>query len=150
MLVYLESLTYRMRALSSSRVGSHPDFFYMFHSALEIILPTYTLPENPAQHGTSDDESTINPATREQSNENGPMPTAGANRCPMMNGSIQQTDFWQDLRQSDAFGEQRTENMPEFGHFDADPALLGNPFLSDSQEWSCIFSEWVNDFGMTP
>lgn len=115
----------------------------MFRSVLEIMLPAYTPPNKTAQHRASGDGSA------QQGNDKGPALTAGASHCPVMNGSIQQTDFWRTLEQSDSFGEQHMEDMTDLEHVNTDAALLGDGLLGDSQEWSRIFSEWVNDFGMT-
>ncbi|KAL4786987.1 hypothetical protein BJX76DRAFT_345840 [Aspergillus varians] len=123
MLIYLESLAHRMGDLSV--LMTTPDSFCMLKSVLGILVRTYT-----------PDSSFVTsiPATRQED--------AGSNssRCPILNGSIQQTDFWRALEQSTSTSQD--------GYVDR--GLGVDDLINHPQDWPSIFSEWVVDLNHLP
>ncbi|PYI03551.1 hypothetical protein BO78DRAFT_463234 [Aspergillus sclerotiicarbonarius CBS 121057] len=142
MLIYLESLSHRMSSLSVSKPGETPDLYFMFKSVLDIVLPTYAPPTRstsyPQSCGTGRQSPVIEDHTREVV-----APPSTSSRCPMMNGSIRQSEFWEAMQQSDLYLESLGG-----GGYGEDGCISGIPgidgLFDDSGDWPSIFSEWVN------
>jgi hypothetical protein len=151
MLIYLESLAHRMGNLSVTPIPStkYPDFFCMFKSVLEIITPTYAPPPSsyqPADIGTGTCAVTHQDQTvpyHQEMDAQGTGPSAS--RCPILNGTIKDTDFWRALEQSTPISDE------SLGYGLAD--LQGNDIgriSMDPSDWSTIFSDWVVDLNNIP
>ncbi|KAL4871180.1 hypothetical protein BDV12DRAFT_164343 [Aspergillus spectabilis] len=147
MLIYLESLAHRMGSLSVS--PTHPDIFCMFKSVLGILMPTYAppsgsyTPNGNSGSGRSDLSETKGRGQGQSSNQDtGTRRVSSAtSRCPILNGSIQETDFWRAFEQNTSaiFEDlQGGENM--FDRTTVDDVLNTPP------DWPSLFSEWVVDF----
>ncbi|OQD87276.1 hypothetical protein PENANT_c006G11425 [Penicillium antarcticum] len=151
MLIYLESLAHRMGNVSETPMPSskHPDFFCMFKAVLEIMISTYVPPSSGSR------DSDIAPGdfhvTQELSREpQDPEPetwTPGSNasRCPVLNGTLQDTDFWRALEQNDPVTEENvggtTADLQGDGFGQRNEATTSDPWL----EWPSILSDWVLD-----
>ncbi|RDH27187.1 hypothetical protein BDQ94DRAFT_185145 [Aspergillus welwitschiae] len=105
MLIYLESLSHRMSRLSVTKTGDTPDVFFMFKSVLDIVLSTYA----PASGESS---SSMSMGSRGKSSIGEDIcrdvaagPPTPSTRCPMVNGSIRESEFWEAMKQSDVFLE---------------------------------------------
>lgn len=146
MVIYLESLAHRMGKLSSSRMGNHPDLFFMFQSILEIVSPSYSPPKDAGSRQLSDDTVTQGVVTYYPTDERVKEPVEGITRCPVMNGSIRRTDFWQALGQSTGSLHDDLGSLVENDGFNMEDGMLFDNLVDESQDWSNIFSEWVNDF----
>lgn len=148
MLIYLESIIHRMGSLSASTTGC-PDVFCMFKSVLEILIPLYT--PKPSQ---ADDHAThlldVDTASSScQTEDNVSTPGTSASRCPVVNGSIKETEFWRELGQAGTWNDfdnekpQRSQTEDTVGNeldFSCNPP--------QSPDWMSIFNEWVVDFNM--
>ncbi|CAK96740.1 uncharacterized protein An08g09620 [Aspergillus niger] len=143
MLIYLESLSHRMSRLSVTKTGDTPDVFFMFKSVLDIVLSTYAPASgessSPMSMG-SRGESSIGEDICQDVAAGPPTPST---RCPMVNGSIRESEFWEVMKQSDLFLEglgngSNGQDMFTSGISGVD-SLLG-----DCADWPSIFSEWVN------
>ncbi|OJJ07818.1 hypothetical protein ASPVEDRAFT_155585 [Aspergillus versicolor CBS 583.65] len=136
MLIYLESLTHRMGTLSVSSSSTYPDSFYMFASVLGILVRTYTPAATCPLNTPSGTEI-----------QNGD-PGMSSSRCPVLNGSIQETDFWRALER----------NAPVSGSYEntgnGEGNVPGGLDLSDlvnhPQDWPSVFEEWVVDLNNLP
>ncbi|PWY83872.1 hypothetical protein BO94DRAFT_557697 [Aspergillus sclerotioniger CBS 115572] len=143
MLIYLESLSHRMCSLSVTKRGDTPDLFFMFKSVLDIVLPTYA----PVHGGSSAmrEEESLREGSPEMSV---PTRSATSTRCPMMNGSIRQSEFWEAMEQSDLYFEGLGNGNGGNGGSGEDMCSLGVPgvgsLFDDCGDWPSIFSEWVN------
>lgn len=106
----LESLCYRMHELTStSHSNSHqdehvhssadghsrPDHFLMFKSVLKILKETYEERCAAAEQQMMD-------------------PPRHASRCPVMNGSIKDSEFWDALQASNAAGTESSDSISAF------------------------------------
>ncbi|KAJ6044365.1 hypothetical protein N7499_006869 [Penicillium canescens] len=151
MLIYLESLAHRMGNLSVTPILStkYPDFFCLFKSVLEIITPTYAPP--PSSYQPADIGTGTCPVTHQDQMEpyhqemdaQGTSPSAS--RCPILNGTIKDTDFWRALEQSTPISDE------SLGDGLAD--LQGNDIgqiSMDPSDWSTVFSDWVVDLNNMP
>ncbi|OOF98708.1 hypothetical protein ASPCADRAFT_394114 [Aspergillus carbonarius ITEM 5010] len=138
MLIYLESLSHRMSSLSVTKAGETPDMFFMFKSVLDIVLPTYAPGSSSPKSKSSREQSPVS----EDSNQSVASPTPST-RCPMMNGSIRQSEFWEAMKQSDLY----LGGLGNGGGGE-DVCISGVPgvdsLFDDCGDWPSIFSEWVN------
>ncbi|GKZ86297.1 hypothetical protein AnigIFM56816_001349 [Aspergillus niger] len=143
MLIYLESLSHRMSRLSVTKTGDIPDVFFMFKSVLDIILSTYAPASgessSPMSMGSRGESSIGEDICRDVAAG----PPTPSTRCPMVNGSIRESEFWEAMKQSDVFLEglgngSNGQDMFTSGISGVD-SLLG-----DCADWPSIFSEWVN------
>ncbi|GLA38493.1 hypothetical protein AnigIFM63309_005790 [Aspergillus niger] len=142
MLIYLESLSHRMSRLSVTKTGDTPDVFFMFKSVLEIVLSTYAPASgessSPMSMGSRGESSIGEDICRDVAAG----PPTPSTRCPMVNGSIRESEFWEAMKQSDVFleglGNGNGQDMFTSGISGVD-SLLG-----DCADWPSIFSEWVN------
>lgn len=140
MRIYLESLSHRLARISVSSVRRYPDVFCMFKSVLDILVPTYVPvePESSVSGSEAGTGSDVTPESQVETNS-----TGSASRCPVLNGSIQQTNFWEALNEPFGNGGSGDCNGMQKGDmlgFDVDG------LFSDSRDWPSIFSEWVVDF----
>ncbi|KAL4998571.1 hypothetical protein BDV10DRAFT_166854 [Aspergillus recurvatus] len=152
MLIYLESLSHRMGTLSVAEgLDSCPDNFAMFKSVLAILLETFA-PGNTLGAGL-DEVTTLSAGAP---NHHGQGLTSiletqpigsGSSRCPVMNGRIRQTDFWQALEQNTSSSDQDTITMGAFGDQQNNPLeeYSMDDLVEAPQDWPSIFSEWVVD-----
>lgn len=151
-LIYLESLTHRMGALSVSSKLTCPDAFYMFKSVLGILMRTYA----PA----TTCPLTFDTSTRipEIPNENAGM---SSSRCPILNGRIQETGFWRALeRNGPGLGYNLHETTTNRGDMNGNSTGNGNgngngglnidDLVNHPQDWPSVFEEWVIDFNNLP
>ncbi|RAK80149.1 Zn(II)2Cys6 transcription factor domain-containing protein [Aspergillus fijiensis CBS 313.89] len=139
MRIYLESLLHRMTTLSVSKTGATPDIFCMFRSVLDVVLEAYAVARinSPLQ---SDPDPSVTEGTDS--------PSVGATsttsrRCPMMNGSIKQTEFWEAVQQSNTL----CGGVPEATSSDRYAGAFGagmDGLFDDAQDWPSLFSEWVS------
>ncbi|BCS13150.1 hypothetical protein AKAW_10916 [Aspergillus luchuensis IFO 4308] len=140
MLIYLESLSHRMSRLSVTKAGETPDVFFMFKSVLDIVLSTYA--------PTSGDSSSLTSTSRRgnalEREETGRDVAATSStpltRCPMVNGSIRESEFWEAMKQSDVYLEGLTSGVNGEDVYKSGVDSL----LADCGDWPSIFSEWVN------
>ncbi|KAL2811567.1 hypothetical protein BJX63DRAFT_273809 [Aspergillus granulosus] len=150
MLLYLERLTHRMGSLSvSSRVDSCPDGFYMFKSVLGILVQTFaTSPPCPLDTSrTEASTASDDPAHHAQNaNANSEAQSDGSriSRCPVMNGSIRQTDFWRALEQNTPASDQDTTSHSGAARDSSLEGYTVADLLEAPQDWPSIFSEWVD------
>ena len=126
-----------------TKTGDTPDVFFMFKSVLDIVLSTYA----PASGESS---SSMSMGSRGKSSIGEDIcrdvaagPPTPSTRCPMVNGSIRESEFWEAMKQSDVFLEglgngSNGQDMFTSGISGVD-SLLG-----DCADWPSIFSEWVN------
>ena len=70
--------------------------FCMFKSVLDILVPTYVPvePESSVSGSEAGTGSDVTPESQVETNS-----TGSASRCPVLNGSIQQTNFWEALNE---------------------------------------------------
>lgn len=69
-------------------------------------------------------------------------------RCPVLNGSIQETDFWRALEQN-APASGSYENMGnEEGNVSGGLDL--SDLVNHPQDWPSVFEEWVVDLNHLP
>ncbi|KAL7662014.1 hypothetical protein ACMYSQ_001374 [Aspergillus niger] len=142
MLIYLESLSHRMSKLSVTKTGDTPDVFFMFKSVLDIVMSTYAPSSgessSPMSMGSRGESSIGEDICRDVAAG----PPTPSTRCPMVNGSIRESEFWEAMKQSDVFleglGNGNSQDMFTSGISGVD-SLLG-----DCADWPSIFSEWVN------
>ncbi|TPR02469.1 Major Facilitator Superfamily protein [Aspergillus niger] len=142
MLIYLESLSHRMSRLSVTKTGDTPDVFFMFKSVLDIVMSTYAPSSgessSPMSMGSRGESSIGEDICRDVAAG----PPTPSTRCPMVNGSIRESEFWEAMKQSDVFleglGNGNSQDMFTSGISGVD-SLLG-----DCADWPSIFSEWVN------
>ncbi|PYI18896.1 hypothetical protein BO99DRAFT_422775 [Aspergillus violaceofuscus CBS 115571] len=139
MQIYLESLLHRMSTLSVSKTGDAPDIFSMFQSVLDVVLETYAVAKiNSPLQSVSDHlgtEDTDSPSVVETSTT--------SRRCPMMNGTIKQTEFWEAVQQSNTLCRGGTEAKSSGRYSGAFGAGMDGLF-DDAQDWPSLFSEWVS------
>lgn len=140
-LIYLESLAHRMGSLSVMIPG-FPDVFCMFKSILDLLIPLYA----PTASNTGDQLS-INydhdtTSSSYQTDDNVSTPGTSASRCPIINGSIKETDFWKELDNPGLWGN--FNQVAQVGEDTTSIDLDGVP--PPSPDWPSIFSEWVVDF----
>ncbi|OJJ73317.1 hypothetical protein ASPBRDRAFT_40982 [Aspergillus brasiliensis CBS 101740] len=142
MLIYLESLSHRMSRLSVAKTGDTPDLFFMFKSVLDIVLSTYA----PASRESSSPMSNSRghcPVGRDTDRDMATARSTPATRCPMVNGSIRESEFWEAMKQSDLYLEGlRSGPNGEDGCTSGVPGV--DSMLDDCADWPSIFSEWVN------
>ncbi|KAL3463728.1 hypothetical protein BJX64DRAFT_256771 [Aspergillus heterothallicus] len=161
-LIYLESMTHRMGTLSaSSSATACPDTFCMFKSVLGILMQTFapsitsadSLSLNqatPSSETPTQSEQDPNPGTRSQSS------SAAISRCPVMNGSIQQTDYWRALESNantTASHSMAQRTAGDCGAGQRESSLEGytvDDLLQAPQDWPSVFSDWVVDLGNLP
>ncbi|GKZ64397.1 hypothetical protein AnigIFM50267_003866 [Aspergillus niger] len=142
MLIYLESFSHRMSRLSVTKTGDTPDVFFMFKSVLDIVMSTYATASgessSPMSMGSRGESSIGEDICRDVAAG----PPTPSTRCPMVNGSIRESEFWEAMKQSDVFleglGNGNGQDMFTSGLSGVD-SLLG-----DCADWPTIFSEWVN------
>lgn len=140
MLIYLESLSHRMSRLSVTKAGETPDVFFMFKSVLDIVLSTYA--------PTSGDSSSLTSTSRrgnalereETGRDVAATSSTSSTRCPMVNGSIRESEFWEAMKQSDVYLEGLTSGVNGDDVYTSGVDSL----LADCGDWPSIFSEWVN------
>jgi hypothetical protein len=126
--VYLESLCFRMEELTKAGkdLKSPPDIFCMFSSILRIVRDTY---ENMV--------STILQADLSSQSSGTPQGSHPA-MCPVLNGSIMDTDYWDILNDNyttemldgGIFGSRTvgSDLLPRFDAWDAwESVLVENP-----------------------
>ncbi|RDK47561.1 hypothetical protein M752DRAFT_260923 [Aspergillus phoenicis ATCC 13157] len=105
MLIYLESLSHRMSKLSVTKTGDTPDVFFMFKSVLDIVMSTYAPSSgessSPMSMGSRGESSIGEDICRDVAAG----PPTPSTRCPMVNGSIRESEFWEAMKQSDVFLE---------------------------------------------
>lgn len=135
MATYLKSLSQRMKSISASESGGHPDIFTMFKSVLDLLVPKYA----PREIGNrspsfSQDTGSVQSATKQESAE---LPCTGSSSCPILNGSIKGTDFWRASEASRYFD----------GSLDLCDSSLssGDSLFNGSRDWLKVFSQWVID-----
>lgn len=140
MLIYLESLSHRMSRLSVTKAGETPDVYYMFKSVLDIVLSTYT-PTSGGSSSLTSRSSRENASLREEPGRYvAAISSTPSTRCPMVNGSIQESEFWEAMKQSDLYLEGLAGGI---NGEDVYTSGVGN-LLADCGDWPSIFSEWVN------
>ncbi|KAL4959818.1 fungal specific transcription factor domain-containing protein [Aspergillus stella-maris] len=155
MVTYLESLTDKMRTISASfsptnsrnsskaNTKAVPDIFSMMSSVLGILTKNYNLPTSPPTFRRTPTSAGC-PGSEQRP----------SSRCPVLNGSIRDTEFWKTLGQ--------LENAPvkitgEHGDRDreapcADPTkgLNIDDLVNHPQDWPSVFGEWVVDLNFLP
>ncbi|RAH55763.1 hypothetical protein BO85DRAFT_470105 [Aspergillus piperis CBS 112811] len=139
-LIYLESLSHRMSRLSVAKAGETPDVFFMFKSVLDIVLSTYA--------PTSGDSSSLAPTSRrgnalereETGRDVAATSSTPSTRCPMVNGSIRESEFWEAMKQSDLYLEGLASGVNGEDVYTSGVDSL----IADCGDWPSIFSEWVN------
>ncbi|PYH94501.1 hypothetical protein BO71DRAFT_419320 [Aspergillus ellipticus CBS 707.79] len=143
MLIYLESLSHRASTLSVSKAGDHPDTFFMFKSVLDIVLSTYAPTTRTTSSQTSATSGTESPETQGNGTDV-VAPRTKSSRCPMMNGSIKQSEFWEAMEQSDLryLESLGIEGDGEYTGTTGIPDMEN--LFDDAGDWPSIFSEWVN------
>ncbi|PWY73009.1 hypothetical protein BO70DRAFT_431598 [Aspergillus heteromorphus CBS 117.55] len=141
-LIYVESLSHRMWTLSVSKPGDPPDKYFMFKSVLDIVLSTYasTTTPPPSQPSVTGETSSV---TQSDPQEVAP-PATTSSRCPMMNGSIRDSDFWQAMEQSDILYLESLGIGTNGQYAFASGAVGTDNLFDDAGDWPSIFSEWVN------
>ncbi|RAL08919.1 uncharacterized protein BO97DRAFT_472823 [Aspergillus homomorphus CBS 101889] len=139
MQVYLESLSHRMSTLSISKPGDTPDTFSMFKSVLDIVLETYAAASSNSPSVSPYDGSGTDALSTLSAEKDEPSPTKSS-RCPIMNGSIKQTEFWEAVQQSNAMCGSGTGA----GYHQAPFGAGMDKLFDDDQDWPSLFSEWVN------
>ncbi|KAL4948808.1 hypothetical protein BDW69DRAFT_86737 [Aspergillus filifer] len=157
-LVYLESLTQRMRTLSVPSVSSTsdisssgikgnkeagPDMFAMMESILGILIKRY-------------DVSTA----RQTSTSASCLERRSSSRCPVLNGAIRDTDFWRSLESTQmedipaaiAIGSPcgGASKTTEGSCANPTSALNVDDLVKNPQDWPSIFEEWVVDLNYLP
>ncbi|KAL3470435.1 hypothetical protein BJX99DRAFT_267450 [Aspergillus californicus] len=181
--IYLESLAHRMGVLSVSPsptpVEAHPDLFCMLRSVLEILIPMYqsscdditsrsTNSSGDTEHDQVDAQSTTdtNPSTNPT--------TTSSSRCPVLNGTIRHTDFWQALEHNhgtsfpvssqEGAENRHGYNLPRYKHGvssgldngtrrrpgSSEMELTMDDLMSNPHDWPSVFSEWVVDLNCLP
>ncbi|KAL2851047.1 hypothetical protein BJY01DRAFT_209413, partial [Aspergillus pseudoustus] len=157
MLIYLESLIHRMDTLSvSSSSTPFPDGFCMFKSVFGILVQTFAPPSTPdTSHCTRTTTMSESLASSEQcrnpSIKNPQLSGSAISRCPVMNGTLQQTDFWRALEQN----TPSSNDSPTGGCSNQQSSSLLEGYTVDGlmeapQDWPSIFSDWVVDLGSLP
>lgn len=116
--------------------------FCMFKSVLDILVPTY-VPLEPESSDMGSEGGIGSDMTPESHVETGSS-TGSASRCPVLNGSIQQTNFWEAL--NDPFGNGSSEDNNGMQKGDISLGFDVDGLFNESQDWPSIFSEWVVDF----
>ncbi|RAK89424.1 hypothetical protein BO79DRAFT_237186 [Aspergillus costaricaensis CBS 115574] len=140
MLIYLESLSHRMSRLSVTKAGETPDVYYMFKSVLDIVLSTYT-PTSGDSSSLTSTSSRENACLREEPGQDvAATSSTPSTRCPMVNGSIRESEFWEAMKQSDLYLDGLASGV---NGEDVYTSGVGN-LLADCGDWPSIFSEWVN------
>ncbi|PYH70617.1 uncharacterized protein BO88DRAFT_424180 [Aspergillus vadensis CBS 113365] len=140
MLIYLESLSHRMTRLSVTKDGETPDIFFMFKSVLEIVLSTYA-PTSGESSSLTSTSIKGNPSVRAETGRNvAATSSTPSTRCPMVNGSIRESEFWEAMKQSDVYLEGLANGVNGEDVFTSGVDSL----LADCGDWPSIFSEWVN------
>jgi hypothetical protein len=156
MLIYLESLAHRMGNLSVTPIPStqYPDFFCLFKSVLEIITPTYAPPPSgyqPADIGTGTcpvtHQNQTEPYHREMDAQGA---VRSASRCPILNGTIKDTDFWRAFEQSTPISDESAGDGPANLQGNDVGQISMEDVLDVPSDWSTFFSDWVVDLNNMP
>lgn len=108
----------------------------MFASVLGILVRTYT----PAATCPLSTPS----GTEVQTGDAG----MRSSRCPVLNGSIQETDFWRALEQN-APASSSYDNMGN-GEGNVPESLDLSDLVNHPQDWPSVFEEWVVDLNNLP
>lgn len=116
----------------------------MFKSVLGILLRTYA----PAVTSTS---------TPEIQNKNAGM---SSSRCPVLNGSIQKTDYWRALERNaptctshknmSSGGDSEGQRGDGNGNGNGLGGLHIDELVNHPQDWPSVFEEWVVDLNALP
>ncbi|KAL4943089.1 hypothetical protein BDV06DRAFT_221604 [Aspergillus oleicola] len=175
MLVYLKSLTNRMRNISvSSGSDKVPDMFYMMESVLGLLVKNYAppatlpTPTNSAILGNSktapdtvqdttpltdvDGERTASCLHTERTPDpslNSPS-TSSSSRCPILNGSIQETDFWRALEENTVIDNGWDGVGTGVPCENSAGGLSIDDLMNHPQDWPSVFGEWVVDMNCLP
>lgn len=108
----------------------------MFASVLGILVRTYT----PAATCPLD-----TPSCTEIQNED---PGVRSSRCPVLNGSIQETDFWRALERNAPTSGSYANTSNEGGNVSRDLDI--SDLVNHPQDWPSVFEEWVVDLNNLP
>jgi hypothetical protein len=133
-LIYFESLSHRLEKLSQSfrSPSEPPDHFLLFNSILQITSSAYLPGSNVRPQ----------PASQGLLSYNQGKSSKTQSRCPILNGEIRQTEYWNALKNNRIDSESGTEGL------DVDAADLDMPSFFDdifdgSQSSSDLFSTWA-------
>ncbi|GKZ34465.1 hypothetical protein AbraIFM66950_004740 [Aspergillus brasiliensis] len=147
MLIYLESLSHRMSRFSVTKTGDTPDLFFMFKSVLDIVLSKYAPISGESSSPMSKSSRGQCPVGENTDGDMATAPPTPSTRCPMVNGSIRESEFWEAMKQSDLYLEGLRNAVNG-----EDVCMSGVPgvdsMLDDCADWPSIFSEWVNPKNM--
>lgn len=138
MATYLKSLSQRMENLSTSKREGHPDIFAMFKSVLDLLVPKYAPPEVCPRCPSASQLTESSPSAANHDSMAAKPSSTGSSSCPMLDGSIKETEFWRASEANRSFDESTDS-------YDSDLSSGGGLF-NGSEDWLNIFSQWVVDF----